>query len=73
MTTARKLALHDPERPAEHIRNALALLSDLQGQIIELGVLLGPASDYRIYGLLRVLGAADGRLWRAVAQLEGHT
>jgi hypothetical protein len=64
------LSLVGRETPQEHARTALMLLDDLERELRGLGLIL---SAEQAAGLYEPLAAARGRLWMAVATLEGRT
>lgn len=55
-----------PEGPADHIRNALAILEPLVSDLSP----LAPLDARQTRALRRDLVAVAGRLWRAIGQLE---
>ena len=59
--------LDGPETPAEHCRNALAMLDALERALRGLGFVLTADQTIDLYGNL---ASARGRLWRAVSMLE---
>jgi len=56
-----------PEGPAEHCRNALQLLDEVQALL-----LLDPRCGLPMNETLRTLAGARDRVWQAVWELEGR-